>query len=195
MKKIILLAFLIMSVDIMYGQTATSANQTIQITKTDTSNARLNLVRRNTQGTPSYGGTATLFEITEYIRQNTLGSTSGLGIANYNEQVMKPKADTTVQNLRKIMNVLTSSVVSVATSSTTSYALTLSTPTAAVSSGTVATGAKAITFITSSNFAGTINTATFSGNLNISFRPIASYTYPAIPYTVTSGTLIILPTR
>lgn len=66
-----------------------------------------------------------------------------------------------------------------------------SSPSSVTTSGTVTAGARSILFETSSTFVGTIDGLVFlpSGFLSYPITPGSSW--PAIPYTITSGTLYI----
>lgn len=64
--------------------------------------------------------------------------------------------------------------------------------TAPTSGGTVDAGAKSVSFVTSSDFSGTINGAAFPASAAKSFTVISpADTHPAIPYTISAGTLYI----
>ena len=117
------------------------------------------------------------------LAQTTQSLTPGIGAATYSGQAI------TNNNIVALYSAMTTP------SLTSAGALTLSTPTVATSSGTLATGVKACQFIPSSNFSGTVNGVTLTSPYDIKLRPIDSYTYPAVPYTVTSGSLTIIPTR
>lgn len=64
-------------------------------------------------------------------------------------------------------------------------------PSSVTTSGTVTAGARFIILETSSDFVGTINTLVFQANGFLSYPICPDTRYPAIPYTVTAGTLFI----
>lgn len=64
--------------------------------------------------------------------------------------------------------------------------------TAPTSGGSVTAGAKSVSFVTSSDFVGTINGAAFPASAAKSFSvPSPADTLPAIVYTISAGTLYI----
>lgn len=72
-------------------------------------------------------------------------------------------------------------------------ALGINTPsiTAAVASGSVAAGAKSVSFSSSSDFIGTILGISFPANMSQGFSAEFGKILAAIPYTVSAGTLVI----
>ena len=63
---------------------------------------------------------------------------------------------------------------------------------AVTTDGTVSAGAKSVSFVTSSDFSGTINGAAFLASASKNIAPISpADTIAAIPYTVSAGTIYI----
>lgn len=65
------------------------------------------------------------------------------------------------------------------------------TSTAPTSGGSVTAGSKGASFVTSADFVGTINGATFPASASKNINPPLGYVNPIIPYTVSAGTLYI----
>lgn len=77
-----------------------------------------------------------------------------------------------------------------ALSGTISTTLTTS-PSSVTTSGTITAGSRFIILETSSDFSGTINSLLFQANGFLCYPINPDTRYPAIPYTVTAGTLYI----
>lgn len=80
--------------------------------------------------------------------------------------------------------------VTIGTGSSSAHTLTSTAPTTSAASP-IAAGAYSIGFVTSSDFAGTINEVAFPAGSSKNISADIRKTLPSIAYTVTSGTLYI----
>lgn len=95
-----------------------------------------------------------------------------------------------IGKLQLLLNQLQSGITVTASATSGTFQLT-STTSSVTTSGTVTTGARSVLFETSSDFVGTIDGVRFLGNGFLPYSGGASGKLPAIPYTVSAGTLYI----
>lgn len=137
-----------------------------------------------------------LEEIISSVGTSTTSIVSELQSINSDIVLYGAAIDTSIQNqtidIRDVLTNTSQTTQIVPTSTPTNLTLTES---AVVTNGNTASDNLYVTFITSSDFTGTINGVSIP-NLAVKNYPyLPGYKYPAISYTVTAGTLYIIQAK